>query len=158
VTYNLDRGYRQCTNETVRVHLSDNSVIKDGQIGGIHQRGESANPLFRKILQVSRVFPRFCGCPEVSRNCNQHRINNLYLAGRQHRGSIGRETTANSLFQNILQVSRVFPIFCGDASAASRARYRRINILTPAAKKRGRGHSNGPTPEWCPSNYFTSKL
>src|ERR1035438_6438299 len=96
VTYNLDRGYRQCANETVRVHLSDNSVIKDGWIGGIYQRGASANPLSPKIFQVSRVFPRFCRCPEVSLNCNHHRINSLDLTGRQHRGSISRETNANS--------------------------------------------------------------
>ncbi len=136
VTYNLDRGYRQCANETVRVHLRDNSVIKDRRLGVIHQRGDSANPLSRRISQVSRVFPIFRRFPRMSRNCNRHRINSLDLTGRKDRGLIGRETQVNSLFQNILQVSRLFPIFCGDPPASSCAKYRRINILTPAAKKR----------------------
>jgi hypothetical protein len=112
VTSNLDRGFRQCAHGTMCVRLGNSSLMKDAATG-LRQQGQGiANPLFREILDVSCLFPGFCGCSRPPFNCKRRRVNSLQAADKIRQSSAGGLSAANPLFQKILQVSGLFSIFC----------------------------------------------
>jgi hypothetical protein len=61
-------------NGTVRRRISNDLAVTDG---GLHQREETANPLFWNILRVSRLFAIFCAHQGISELGKCRRIRNL---------------------------------------------------------------------------------
>ncbi len=118
----------------------------------------AANSLFQNILRVTRLDPIFCKhtCISPARNLpefnilrtsiqktrkHSHRSSPSHQTVRMHgkpsfQPSVRRsEPAANSLFQNILRVTRVDPIFCEHETVSPARNLPEFNILRTSIQK-----------------------
>jgi hypothetical protein len=122
-------------NGNVRICFSTDQTGKPGNSRLSSQSPDGANSLFQNIVRMSPLSARFRGRTLQDAFCKLLRINNLAKIAKMNRGSTSLRTTANSLFWNILPVSRVFPGFCANQQRSIGGKHNGINILANEIKK-----------------------